>query len=85
VAKKSQPQAIPEIAPLALADDEKPIEGAPAIARALGLVDKRNKPRTQLVKFRLMNNLIPHYRVGVRYVTTLKLLRTMAENVVRAS
>jgi hypothetical protein len=78
---------IPEIAPLALSADEQPIEGARAIALAIGgHYVKNGKPRTQLAKVRLMANQIPHFRVGTgdrqRYVTNLRLLKTMSGKVV---
>jgi hypothetical protein len=61
--------------------DDMLIEGMRNIGLAAGVVDARGRARIHVVKYRLDNGLIPGFRRGKHWYTTLRLLREMNQAV----
>jgi hypothetical protein len=59
-------------------DLDTPVWGAAAIAIAVGLVDRRGKPRTRAAYHLLEGKKLPASKVGKTWVSNLRRLRGIA-------
>jgi hypothetical protein len=59
-------------------DLDRPIWGARAIALAAGVVDERGEPDLRRAYYLLEEKLLPASKCGRAYITTLRRLRSVA-------